>query len=135
MKTNIKAVDAVWKVLKDAGIPALINGKIYKFSRALNSRNEDIVINALPITEEIPQRCYVNVNVYVNNLSVKINGQTDNTIPDLLRLDELTNSIIGVLEEVTNDDYYFSIGQHAVLSDDSISQYYSNIRIEFYFIY
>lgn len=131
MKDVSQAIDIVWRDLTSAGIGNA--GKIFKITRALNSRSEDIVINALPISEGTLQRCYINVNVYVNNLKLNIDGQADNTLPNTVRLKELTSAVISALEEVSADDHYYFVQQQAIIRDEQIGQHYSNIRIEFYF--
>lgn len=131
MKNVSQAIDIVWRDLTLARIGN--TGKVFKITRALNSRNEDIVINALPISEGTLQRCYINVNVYVNNLNLTIGGQQDNTLPNTVRLAQLTSAIISALEEVSADDHYYFVQQQTVIRDEQIGQHYSNIRLEFYF--
>jgi hypothetical protein len=133
MRTNIDALNIVWSVLNGSPLKSAIDGKIYKSSRPLNSDKEDVVINALPISPGIPQRCIVNVNIYTRNLSLNIGGQPDNTMPDIVRMNTLAGLAIAALDEVSGDQYYFFVEQQATIKEPELFQHYINIRTEFFF--
>ncbi|MBW6491953.1 MAG: hypothetical protein K0B15_12250 [Lentimicrobium sp.] len=133
MRTNFDAVDIVWKVLDGSQIKAAIDGKIYKYTRPTNSEKEDVVINALPISPGTPQRCVVNANIYTRNLKLNIGGVAVNSMPDNVRLNALTTIALNAIEDVSKDNHYFFVEQQAVISEEALSQHYTNIRIEFLF--
>jgi len=132
MKDTNDAISVIWKDLKNANLN--ITGQIYKITRAINSRKEDIVINSLPMAGDSLQRCFINVNAYVNNLVVTIDGQNDSSLPDTARLKALTTAIISVLEDVSAADHYYFVASQQTLREELLNQHYSNIRLEFYFI-
>lgn len=134
MKDTNQAISVVWKELNKAKASLNITGDIYKVTRALNSRKEDIVINALPMAGDSLQRCFINVNVYVNNLVIEVNGQNDPSLPDTARLQVLTSAIISLLEDVSADDHYYFVSGQQTIREEQLNQHYSNIKLEFYFI-
>ncbi|MDP2234967.1 MAG: hypothetical protein Q8J88_00915 [Bacteroidales bacterium] len=132
MKTNFDAIDAIWKRLTAQQIATAISGEIYKLQRPFNSDKEDIVINALPITETIPQECVVNVNCYVPNLIVKVKGQ-ETKMPDTVRIKQISDLVLSKLENVAEATFHYFVTNQAVLANESGNEYYSNIRLTFIF--
>ena len=133
MKSNLDAIDVVFALLKGGQLSQAIDGKIYKLKRPTNSQAEDIVLNALPISPDIPQTCVVNVNVYVRNLNVKINGKPEQKMPDTARIRALSKMACDELFDVAADDYYFYIAQQTTIEVEEINMHYINIRISFHY--
>ncbi len=131
MKTNYDALDVIFKRLNTLVKPS-ISGKVYKLRRPLNSKLEDIVINALPISDEIPQECIVNVNCYAPNIETKISG-VSTLSPDTKRMKEVAELVAETLEDVDAADYHYFISNQAVLQDESSDEHYTNFRVTFLF--
>jgi hypothetical protein len=131
MKTNFEAVDVIWKRLNDN--KPTISGGIYKLVRPFNSILEDITINSLPITDDVTGECLVNVNIHIPNIEVKVSGGANSSFPDLFRLKSLTETVIGLLNDVKVNDYYFFVSGQAILQNEARNEYYSNLRITFLF--
>lgn len=111
-------------------------GDLYKHQRPLNSDKEDIVINSLLLGHDAVQEGVINVNAYVKNLVLTINGNTDNSQPDTSRLTYLStliNSALGSGNELweASGNYVFKIQQDNIFQDGN-NQHYINFRIEFY---
>lgn len=70
--TVFNAIDTVYDVLKSEG------RNVYKLRRPQGD-NECVVINALPLTGSILKQCYVNVNVFVKDLTIPNMGSLPNT--------------------------------------------------------
>ncbi len=132
MNTTNDAIDIVWQKINST-VKASIDGDVYKLNRPINSKKEDIVINSLPITPDFPQQCVVNINCYVPNLNVKINGKNDNTIPNTARLKALTNLIMSHTDNVEGANFCYYFEGQATLRSPETNEYFSNIRLFFVF--
>lgn len=130
MKTTLNAIDIVFQLLRNSPLNSAISGKVYRLKRPLGSTLEDVVINSLPISGEMTQRGTVNVNVYVPDLVVTFEGQTQPQ-PDYARLNALTTIAVAALADHYHDTYNLWIGAQTVLAETEISQHYVNLRIEF----
>jgi hypothetical protein len=113
-------------------------GKLCKYKRPLNSAQEDVVINGLPLVKDDVDEAVLNVNIYVPNL--KLPDENDKSQPDNARL--LVLSKLGNRAFTDNADedgeiwadageYCFKYQQDTVMEDDN-NQHYVNFRIEFY---
>lgn len=131
MKTTLKLIDILWQRLNGSPLATALTGGIYKHQRPINSREEDVVINCLPINNEQLQQAIANVNIHVPNLVLSSNGAQDDTQPNHVRLDELTDLAIERLTDVWAEDYNFDIEQQVLFSDSEAKDHYINIRIEF----
>jgi hypothetical protein len=137
MKTSYDLVNIVWQKLHSTASlvsdPTKLTGGIYK-KRPTNSNKEDIEVNSLGVTNEQLQRGVINVNVFVPNKPVDVNGIQDTQQPDFVRLKELTDLAVATLKDVNVGDYSFDIQQQNMIQDQDTSEYYSNIRIDFFYI-
>lgn len=131
MKTNFEAIDVIWKRLKDSN--PTISGGIYKISRPFNSKVEDIIINALPISDTIPQECVVNVNCYVPNIEVSIKGQVNQSVADTKRMKTLADLLVGILNDIKGDGYFYFVSGQGNFQNEAGNEYYINLRITFLF--
>lgn len=134
MKTTLDVVDIVWKHLDQSSLKVAITGKIYKNGRPINSKVEDVVINSLPINNELLQEGVVNVNIFVPNKDHLIGGYQDNTQADHARLKTLASQAAGILNEVfvTASDVGFDVQQQAMIEDKEAKEHYINIRLSYY---
>ncbi len=130
MKTTLDSIDILYAILFASALKDEITGKIYKLNRQLGSNKEDVVINSLPITGNQLQRSTLNVNIYVPDMSIKIDGQTQRQ-PNYVRLKTLAALAVLALADHYNDTYNLWISNQAVLSEDATKQHYVNFRIEF----
>lgn len=131
MKTNYDALDVIFNRLNTLVKPS-ISGKVYKLRRPLNSKLEDIVINALPIGDEVPKECIVNVNCYVPNIDTKISGVSTSS-PDTKRMKEVANLVAESIENVDEQHCHYFISNQAVIQDEAAEEYYTNFRVTFLF--
>lgn len=125
MKTTSDAIDMVYTDLVATGITAVLTGKVYKITKPLNSQKEDVVVNAIAITTGNPQRCALNVNVYVNNLNV--NGDT--TMPNYARLNQLL-VYATQLQHMASATHYYYIRSQQIDKSEVSGQHVANVRIE-----
>lgn len=131
MRNTFDITNLFWQILSSSvELKSTITGDIYKISRPLNSKREDVVIKPLPINFEQLQIGVVNVNIHVPNLQIEILGDQDNTQPNNKRFKVITDLVIDLLDDTTMDDYYVSVQQQVLIQDPDTLEYYSNIRFD-----
>lgn len=135
-KTVLDSINILYQYIAISELmtgPHKPNGGLYKVQRPVNSISEDVVINSLPLNHEDIQEGVLNVNIYVPNLVLELNGITDNSQPNYKRITELSAIASNVLDDVweASADYTFNIQQDN-LFEDTNNQHYINFRIEFY---
>lgn len=131
MRNSLEALDVVWKSI-NTYYSNYVSGGIYKLTRPFDSKLEDVIVNALPITSSDVQRCVVNVNCYVQDITVNINGKSTD-MANTKRLKEIAEDVVDLLNEEADDGYYFHLQNQTVLKADE-SQHYINLRIEVIFL-
>jgi hypothetical protein len=132
MITSFDTDDILFQILSgNAGLKAAISGGIYpEAERPDNSEKEDITINTIAITRNfIPQTGTSNVNIYVPDLKLNINGQEQRKA-NRERLRNITNLVISVLEAANPEGLAFWISAQTTLKDPGIYQHYTNLRID-----
>lgn len=118
MKTTDFAIQRVFSLIKDSEITL----PVYKLTKPdKKSHLQYIVINALPISEGVLQRCYVNVNLHVRNLT--------SGMPDLKKLEEGTAALMDLLEYVPVTGIIINFESQVYLREDALNEHYSNIRL------
>jgi hypothetical protein len=132
MKTTVDIVDILWQHADGSSLKTAITGKVYKSKRPIDSKVEDVVINSLPVLNRQLQVAIANVNVYVPNKAVTINGAVDSSQPDTKRLKELATIATTVFEEGGSAGYEFLMEQQHVMEDEGSNSHYINLRIIFY---
>jgi hypothetical protein len=130
--TSAEVIDEIYKQLNVSPLKTAINGGIYKLQRPKDSVKEDVVINCLGMDGEQLQKGMVNVNVFVPDIPVNINGVQQKQ-PNFSRLKVLSTLAIS---EATGrkSGYWFDKDQDRIFKDDNSEQHFSNIRIRFYAI-
>jgi len=131
MKTGFDTDNVLYDVLKISSLKSAIAGNVYKRLRPVNSVLEDVVINSLPITNQQLQTCISNVNIFVPDKQITVNGVVTK-VPNEERLEELTVMAVQILADGIKGDFTWDIQQQAFIQDDESDSHYSNIRIEFF---
>jgi len=126
MKTTFDISDILFPVINVLSVQAIIDGKVYRNKKPLNSELQDIVI--IPLSnyngDEIINDATFMVNCYCKNFN--------NGTPDVAKLRAIANAVIAVIEayNASNNYYVFSITNQILLQDtDQISMSYVNLRI------
>lgn len=138
--TALQIVDEIYQnillsPLKQSILPPAASGLVYKYQRELNSRGEDIVINALPLSNGPVQTCIVNVNIYCPNIKLPLGlNKFDNTQPDSNRLAQLAQLAVASLTDVAhyNGMYEYTIQQQQLYTAEDNTEHFLNFRIEFF---
>lgn len=135
MKTPLHQIALLHTALTGSSLDAAISGAVYQLKRPVESDKEDVVINSLPVSGEQLQRGVANVNIYVPDLKLKIGGKPQ-TMPDMARLDALTELATPILEQryrANNGGYVFRIASTQLIEEVETQQHYVNIRVDFQF--
>lgn len=133
MKTNFDTVNILWKLLdNDSSLKTTQKGGRFKYARPAGSTGEDLVINSLPISNELLQQSVLNVNIYAPNESVKIKG-VESEAPGSKRLEELTKMVTSIIDDYYDpaEDIGFDVQQIVLIQDDT-GEWYNNIRVTTY---
>lgn len=130
MKTSFDIDNIVYRLLVESEIKQKINGGIYyQNDRPDDSKNEDIVINTIAMTQDfLPQVATSNVNIYVPDVLRRVNG-VDQLKPNHKRLSELTNIVLSILRESNIDGLKLIPENQLVLAEPNVKQHLCNIRV------
>lgn len=121
----------MYDYLKGTPLTGAVSGELCKGNRPLNSRKEDVVINSLPLTMDQLQKCIVNVNVFVPDITVST-GEGETREPDFARLAQLEPIALQAVKEYQSLTHSFYVQQCHVIKDHESESHYLNIRVEFY---
>lgn len=118
MKTTDYALQKVYSLIKASEFQK----PTYKLTKpSKKSHAEYIVLNALPIGPGVLQKCYVNVNYHVKDLS--------SGMPDLAKLEAGTTTLMTFLEEVTETAILIDFESQEYFREEALGEHYSNIRL------
>lgn len=130
MKTSFDTDDILYQILSSNNeLKEMVSGGIYKFERPDSSEKEDIVINTITVTQELPQKGASNVNIYVPDISIKIAGKPQRKA-NTERLRTLTNKVISVLADASVEGLMFWVANQSVIKEPEVFQHFSNLKIE-----
>lgn len=127
---SFKTDDILFEVLNASDeLTSSINGGIYvQGERPDNSEKEDIVINNISITHELPQSGVSNVNIHVKDLKVRISGQEQRKA-NRERLRTLTRLVLDTLKAARIEGLTFWVTNETVIKEPAVNQHYNNLRI------
>jgi len=131
MTTTLAIIDTLFTKLDSSTLKTAITGSICKQKRDGNSKKEDVVINCLPVNNTQLQTAIANVNIYVPDLQVAVNGMQD-LQPDITRLEELANMAVEILDDNWTASLNYNVQQQVLFDDPDSKSHYINIRIEFF---
>jgi hypothetical protein len=131
MITSLEMDDILYKTLSAGGeLKSAISGGIYTESeRPDNSQSEDITVNTINVTGNMPQEGTSNVNIYVPDLKLNICGQEQRKI-NRARLGELTALVISRIEAAKITGLTFWITNETVIKESANYQHYTNLRLK-----
>jgi hypothetical protein len=119
MRTNIEAIDYLFKYLKPMGLPT------FKMAKPAGTEKEYIVINAMPITGDTLMKCYANVNIHVKDIIIK----DQPSLPDSKRLGELASIYTEALELIIAENMHIYYDRQGIEREDTLNEHYVNIRL------
>jgi len=88
--------------------------------------SEYVVINSLPVNNNVMQKCYVNVNYHVKDIGP---GKYDYT-----KLASASQTILSALEGVTASSYLIDFESQETIGEAERGEHYTNMRFSFKYI-
>lgn len=130
MKTSFDTDAILYRILKDSPVKAAINGDIYYTGdRPNDSDKEDVEINSVTLTQDfLPQLGRSNVNIYVPDITARINGKDQKTV-NRMRLKSLAEMAITSIREANIEGLKAIVKAQTVLPEPEINQHFVNIAI------
>jgi hypothetical protein len=111
-----------WTVIEE--IRALLSSlTVKKYLRKRPTRNSDteyIIINSFPVNADVMQKCIVNVNYHVKDLSVGI--------PDADKLKAGSEAVLTILKKVTTTDLLIDFDGQETVTEEGLEETYENLR-------
>lgn len=127
-RTEFDGKQWILDLLNESGISKFISGKIYKNRRPSDSTKEDIVINGITMDNEWLQDGFFNVNIYVADNQVKIDGTTQ-FMPNESRLKQLADIVYPLFDNIYKDQFNLTITKTEVIEEQAEKANYFNFRI------
>ena len=127
MWTSFEVKDTLFGLLKS--LDTTITGSVYLDFRPTDSEAEDIVINALPAPRTSWQRCTANVNIYVQDVRVRLGGSVQ-LAPNRVRLEGIAKDVIAAIDGRSGDDWVCHVVSDQVFANPDGSHMCS-IRVTF----
>lgn len=124
MKTDIDIKDDIYLHIKGSKLYYEVTGKLSKTERPNGSDNEDIVISVLANQNGQIQEAFVNVNIYVKDVT-RNNQSEENTI----RLRKLCNLAESLLELGRGRDYRFILDSQRVFKVEGKNEHFINNKL------
>lgn len=135
MKTSFQFVDLIYQVLQGSSLlKTSINGKIYKHKRPDGSKSQDVVINSLATNNEQLQLGVINVNFHCPNLEINIDSQPAVSMPDHVKLFNVSNILIDLLKDCWTDEFHCTVQSQNSFEEEELRETFSNIRVNVYSI-
>lgn len=123
----MSAIDNViffYRLLNITAITSLIDGKVWRYNRPVNSKKTDVIISSPEYIGGAFNKANIEINVHVPNIPMTIDGTPDPTHPNVVKLQQITNAITALLS-----GYNFTV-VGKVLRDKDNQNWYSNNIIE-----
>lgn len=132
MKTGVQMVQDAYTVINVPAFTDFLSGDIYLFERPANSDKIDAVLNTLVLPNEQLQRGVFNFNIHLpNEKNVVINGKSDNSIPDVGALIQLTNIAAPLFADYVGYDFRCSLQNTGLPTRDVDNNWYVNFRVDY----
>lgn len=132
MKTDIDIKDEVYALVSSSKLAETISGDLSKTLRPANSSKEDVVISILSNNNSEVQSAYINVNVYVPDLSITYQIE-DHEITqheeDSNRLREICNLCKDLFSLCIGDTYRITLESQRVLPSADGSTHIVNNKL------
>ena len=128
MISDIEVKDNLYQFIKGSELANSMTGVLSKTIRPKNSDKEDIVISILSNQSAQIQEIFVNVNIYVKDLTMTKNGTSQNEM-NVGRCRELCRLAFDLLETGSGEDFRFVIDSQRVIAVDDIQHHVINNKI------
>lgn len=129
MKTVSECKDMIYQKIAASPLKTAISGEICKDRRPQNSDKENIVIGMIDLSDGSVQQGTINVNIYVPDKDVTINGRVQKQ-PNGPRLRELSRMALNVLKEIYFEDCSFWVANQSENKEPNLDCMFANLRGE-----
>ncbi len=129
--SSIDTDDILYTLVKQAVTKRVvkIGGGVYTANeRPDGSKANDIVVNTITVSHEKPQTGSSNINIYAEDLKLKIKGQ-EQWKTDRETLRKVGDALVDYLDACNVSDLEFWIEYDVVVPEPTTHQHYRNIRI------
>jgi predicted ATPase len=124
MKSDIDIKDDVYMLLKDSELMKQVSGSLSKTKRPNGSTKEDVVISVLANQFAQSQEAYVNVNIYVAEVSR--NNQYEENSSRLRTLCDISKEI---LSSVHGDGYWIKLTEQRTMEVEATNETLINNKL------
>lgn len=123
--SGIDNVISFFRLLNVTPITSIIDGKVWRYNRPINSDKVDIVISMPEYIGGSFNRASIEINIHSPNMNIKNDGADDYTHPAVSKLQEVNDAVLTIL-----DNYNFTVRGKIIRDNDG--HWYSNniIQIE-----
>lgn len=135
MKTAIEQVEDVFGLLNVPSVTGLLgDGQLIRFKRPTRSKECDIVVNSLSLSNRPLQKGTINVNIHVpSSEHARYNGIADAEQPNIPKMIALQNVVIPILEaNYTGLDFHIDLENCSEPMQDADKTWYLNLRVNYY---
>ena len=122
--SDIAIKDIAYELVMQSPLSSMIEGKVYKGNRPMNSDSEDIDINVLTNDAAQTQEATLNINLFVKDE----NGRYG-SVEDTKRLRELADECISLLESKMFEGLWFSLESQRVMAVDGVDFHFINNKV------
>lgn len=131
-KTTFDQVKTLYKVLSESDtLVGELTGAIHIQQRPDNSELEDVVVNSITALPGSIELGIANVNVHVPDIEQESDGFIYK-VPDLNRLEELTNIVYPLIERTMIGTIgFFYVSLQTLIKSEITKQHYVNFRVNF----
>ncbi|MFS0489891.1 hypothetical protein [Leadbetterella byssophila] len=133
MKTDFDLNTTLFQTLNgNVALKSALTGGVYKRQRPLNSTKEDVVINTIAVSmTSTPQQARSNVNIYVKDLDVVIDGLAQKQ-PNDARMKALADLAITAIKGIKIDGISVFVSQMGNFEERDIYQHFVNLRVDWH---
>ena len=124
MKSDIDIKDDIYMLINGSELHKAVNGKLSKTIRPNNSESEDIVISVLSNQNSQIQEAFVNVNIYVADVT-----RDDQPEEDTIRLRKLCDLAKTLLSVGRGNDFRFVLDSQRVMKVNGRDEHFINNKL------
>lgn len=127
MKSSFKIESIIYKALNTTALTDFISGDIYKGQVPAKSQLQDVEVKVLANNNKYLQNGFVNINFYCQ--------QIKEGIPDNLKLSEINDILIGLIDNKNIEGILFEVeSQAGAIKDNEPGRdgiFFTNLKVKF----
>jgi hypothetical protein len=123
--SNYKTTDYIIGLVLSL-LGSITKPKYLKTKPTASTAAEYVVINSLPINANVMQKCYVNVNYHVKDITAGT--------PDTVKIEAGSALVLATLKQVSTTNYLIDFESQETIREEGLGEHYSNLRFSFKYI-